>query len=522
MAVKAFQRDGSWTATFLQKTIREKLQGRQLVVVSNREPYIHEHGRDLPVCERPASGMVSALDPVLQACGGLWIAHGSGSADRLVVDEQDRISVPPESPRYILKRVWLSKQEEQGYYYGFANEGLWPLCHVVFARPRFNLCDWSTYVDVNQKFADAILSEIQDVPALVWVQDYHFALLPRMLKDARPDIVVTQFWHIPWPNPEAFRICPWKHEVLWGLLANDLLSFHIRYHCDNFLATVKRELEVRVDRERSSVFHHDGIETLVRPFPIGTDFAGISEQTESNEVQTESRRLQALREIRGRRVCLGLDRLDYTKGIPERLQAFERLLCKYPHLRRKIVFVQVGPKSRTVIPRYKALNEEIVRLVSDLNRKYGSPDWVPVVLLRQHLSHVLVLAWYRLAEVCVVSSLHDGMNLVAKEYVAAKNDHEGVLVLSRFTGAARELDQALLINPYDTETFANTLAAALDMESEERKNRMHHLRDTVKSNNIYRWAAKILTTLDSLSQKPQLSHAVSTASGEITASASGA
>jgi trehalose-6-phosphate synthase len=356
----------------------------------------------------------------------------------------------------------------------------------------------------------------------VWVQDYHFALLPRMLKDARPDILVSQFWHIPWPNPEAFRICPWKHEVLWGLLANDLLSFHIRYHCDNFLATVKRELEVRVDHERSSVFHHDGIETLVRPFPIGTDFAGISEQTESNEVQTESRRLQALREIRGRRVCLGLDRLDYTKGIPERLRAFERLLCKYPHLRRKIVFVQVGPESRTVIPRYKALNEEIVRLVSELNRKYGSPDWVPVVLLRQHLSHAHVLAWYRLAEVCVVSSLHDGMNLVAKEYVAAKNDHEGVLVLSRFTGAARELDQALLINPYDTETFANTLAAALDMEGEERKNRMHHLRDTVKSNNIYRWAGKILTTLDSLSQKPQLSHAVSTASGEITALASGA
>ena len=522
MQVRALQSSGTWTAALLQKTIREKLQGCRLVVVSNREPYLHEYGRDRVVCERPASGMVSAIDPVLQACGGLWVAHGSGSADRLVVDEQDRLAVPPEAPRYTLKRVWLLRQEEQGYYYGFANEGLWPLCHVVFARPRFDLSDWVAYVDVNQKFADAILAEIQDEPALVWIQDYHFALLPRMLKEARPDLLVAQFWHIPWPNPEAFRICPWKHEILWGLLANDLLGFHIRYHCDNFLATVKRELEVRVDRERSSVFHHDGIETLVRPFPISTDFAELAKQTESEEVKTESRRLRALREIRGRRVCLGLDRLDYTKGIPERLWAFERLLCKYPHLRRKVVFVQVGPESRTAIPRYRALNEEIVRLVSELNRKYGSPDWVPVVLLRQHLSLTRVLAWYRLAEVCVVSSLHDGMNLVAKEYVAAKNDGEGALVLSRFTGAARELDQALLINPYDTETFADTLATALNMESEERAARMQRLRDTVKSNNIYRWAGKILTTLASLRQKPLLKHPVTTVPVEISALASGA
>jgi len=520
MTVKAFQRDGAWTAMLLQKTVREKLQGRRLVVVSNREPYLHEYGRNVVVCERPASGMVSAIDPVLQACGGLWVAHGSGSADRLVVDDRDCVAVPPEAPRYTLKRVWLSKQEEQGYYYGFANEGLWPLCHVVFTRPRFDLNDWQTYVEVNKKFAAAILAEIQDTPALVWIQDYHFALLPLLLKEARPDVLVAQFWHIPWPNPEAFRICPWKHEVLWGLLANDLLGFHIRYHCDNFLATVERELEVRVDRERSSVFHHDGIETLVRPFPISTDFTGLSAKTESEEVRAEFRRLQTLREIRGRRVCLGLDRLDYTKGIAERLRAFERLLAKYPHLQRKVVFVQAGPESRTAIPRYKALNEEIVRFVSELNRKYGSPDWVPVVLLRQHLSLAQVLAWYRLAEVCVVSSLHDGMNLVAKEYVAAKNDEDGVLVLSRFTGAARELDQALLINPYDTETFADTLAAALDMDISEREARMHRLRDTVKSNNIYRWAGKILSALAALPRKQSSRYSVPTAPLLISAVAS--
>lgn len=487
-----------WTDTLLQETVRDKLAGLRLVVVSNREPYVHVHARDRVVCERPASGMVSALDPVLRACGGLWVAHGSGTADRLVVDTRDCLPVPPEAPQYTLKRVWLSKREEIGYYYGFANEALWPLCHVVFARPRFDLADWTTYTRVNEKFAQAILAEIQDEPAMVWIQDYHFALLPRLLKEARPDLLVAQFWHIPWPNPEAFRICPWKHEILWGLLANDLLGFHIRYHCDNFLATVERELEVRVDRERLSVFHHDGIETLVRPFPISTDFSGMSLGVESKEVKAEAHRLQTLREIRGRRICLGLDRFDYTKGIPERLKAMDRLFSKYPQYRRQVVYVQAGPESRAAIPRYKALNEEIVSLAAEINRKHGSPEWTPVVLLRQHFSLSQVLALYHLAEICVVSSLHDGMNLVAKEYLAAKNGEDGVLVLSRFTGAARELNRALLINPYDTEMFADTLATALEMSREERMTRMHLLRETVKENNIYRWAGKVLTTLASL------------------------
>lgn len=487
-----------WTDTLLQETVRDKLAGLRLVVVSNREPYVHVHARDRVVCERPASGMVSALDPVLRACGGLWVAHGSGTADRLVVDTRDCLPVPPEAPQYTLKRVWLSKREEIGYYYGFANEALWPLCHVVFARPRFDLADWTTYTRVNEKFAQAILAEIQDEPAMVWIQDYHFALLPRLLKEARPDLLVAQFWHIPWPNPEAFRICPWKHEILWGLLANDLLGFHIRYHCDNFLATVERELEVRVDRERLSVFHHDGIETLVRPFPISTDFSGMSLGVESKEVKAEAHRLQTLREIRGRRICLGLDRFDYTKGIPERLKAMDRLFSKYPQYRRQVVYVQAGPESRAAIPRYKALNEEIASLVAEINRKHGSPEWTPVVLLRQHFSLSQVLALYHLAEICVVSSLHDGMNLVAKEYLAAKNGEDGVLVLSRFTGAARELNRALLINPYDTEMFADTLATALEMSREERMTRMHLLRETVKENNIYRWAGKVLTTLASL------------------------
>ncbi len=487
-----------WTDTLLQETAREKLGDFRLVVVSNREPYMHVYAGERVVCERPASGMASALDPVLRACGGLWVAHGGGAADRLTVDAHDRVPVPPENPRYTLKRVWLTKEEEAGYYYGFANEALWPLCHVVFTRPRFDLADWTSYRRVNEKFAQAVLAEIQDEPAVVWIQDYHFALLPRLLKEARPDLLVAQFWHIPWPNPEAFRICPWKHEILWGLLANDLLGFHIRYHCDNFLATVDRELEVRVDRERLSVFHHNGIETLVRPFPISTDFAGLSFQVESVEVRQEARRLQSSYQLHGRRICLGLDRLDYTKGIPERLRAVDRLLSKYPEYCKKIVFIQAGPESRVPIKRYKELSEEIAGLVEEINWRHGSEDWTPVLLLRQHLPLPQVLALYHLAEVCVVSALHDGMNLVAKEYIAAANDGNGVLVLSRFTGAARELNQALLINPYDTETFADTLAAALAMDVEERNSRMRALRDIVEKNNIYRWAGKILTALTSL------------------------
>jgi trehalose 6-phosphate synthase len=408
------------------------------------------------------------------------------------------VSVPPENPSFVLKRVWLSKQEEAGYYYGFANDTLWPLCHVVFTRPRFEVADWQAYIRVNEKFAQAVLDEIRGEPAVVWIQDYHFALLPRLLKENRPDLLVTQFWHIPWPTADVFRVCPWKHEILWGLLANDLLGFHIRYHCDNFLATVDRELEVRVDRERSSVFHHKGIETLVRPFPIGTDFAALSHQVGDREVAQEAQRLTATLGLRGRQVCLGLDRFDYTKGIPERLRAVDLLFTKYPEHRDRTVFLQAGPESRGHLTRYQELNREIDSLVKDLNWRHGHSDWTPVLLVRQHLSLTEVLALYQLADVCVVSSLHDGMNLVAKEYIAAKSAENGMLVLSRFTGAARELEEALLINPYNIEGFADAIHTALRMDSEERALRMRALRVTVEKNNIYRWAGKILGTVASL------------------------
>lgn len=485
----------TWTDTILQSAVREYLGERRLIVVSNREPYSHRYDGDRMICERPASGMASGLDPVLRTCGGVWVAHGSGAADRLVVDAHNRINVPPEGPRYTLKRVWLTKEEEAGYYYGFSNEALWPLCHVVFTRPRFTPEDWNAYVQVNEKFARAVLEEIDDTPAMVWVQDYHFALLPRLLKEARPDILVAQFWHVPWPNPEVFRICPWKQDILWGLLANDLLGFHIRYHCDNFLATVDRELEVRVDRERSSVFHHNGVETQVRPFPIGTDFAALSRQVDGEDVTAITRQLTTTFGLHGHRICLGLDRFDYTKGIPERIRAIDRLFAKYPEHRERVMFLQAGPESRGHLARYKELNEEINDLVEAVNWRHGTGTWVPILLLRRHFSLSQVLALFRLAEVCVVSPLHDGMNLVAKEYIAAKNDENGVLVLSQFTGAARELPQALSINPYDIESCTDAIHTALTMEQEERAIRMRGLRATVEKHNIYRWAGKVLETL---------------------------
>ena len=232
----------------------------------SREPAIHVY-EDVKYTAFGRKRLTTALDPVMRACGGVWVAHGSGNADRAMVDEQDRVAVPPEDPAYTLRRVWLTKKEEQGYYYGFSNEAIWPLCHVAYTRPRFSSSDWEQYVQVNGKFAEAVLAEVGTGPAVVFVQDYHLALLPRMLKDARSDLVVVQFWHIPWPNREVFRVCPWQEEILDGLLGNDLLAFHIQYHCNNFLDTIDRALEAKVDWEHFCVTR--GGEPV--PYPISID-----------------------------------------------------------------------------------------------------------------------------------------------------------------------------------------------------------------------------------------------------------
>ncbi len=481
----------AWTRERLQEVARARLGGAKLVVVANREPFIHVHDGEDIRCNRPASGLTTALDPVLQACSGIWVAHGSGDADRAVVDERGRVAVPPEDPTYLLRRVWLSKEEEEGYYYGFANEALWPLCHVAYTRPRFDASDWQQYQRVNQKFADAVLDEVGNEPAVVFVQDYHFALLPRLLREARPDLVILHFWHIPWPNREVFRICPWQEEILAGLLGNDLLAFHNQYHCNNFLETVDRALESKVDLERFAITR-GGKTTDIRPQPISIDLDGVV-RPNGEDAKREEWRLRKALGVRDQLLLVGVDRVDYTKGIPERFHAIDRLLTLHPDLKRKFSFVQVGAPSRVHIPTYRRLNEEIDALVEKINWRHGNHTWRPIVYLNQHHNSEQVYPLYRMAAGCVVSSLHDGMNLVAKEFVAARSDLRGVLLLSRFAGAAQELTEAVLINPYAVDEFAEALRLALQMPPEEQERRMRRLREQIADNNIYRWAGMLLS-----------------------------
>jgi len=484
-----------WTKENLQQLIKEQMSDYLFIVVSNRQPYVHVFKKGKIECQRGAGGVITALDPVMQACDGIWIAYGNGDADRKVTDSQGRIRVSPENPKYTLKRVWLTKEEENGYYYGYSNEALWPLCHAVFQRPIFRKEDWEYYVKVNQKFAEAVFEEIGSRRAFVFIQDYHLTLLPKFLKEmAGSGVIIAHFWHIPWPNYEAFRVCPQRHQILEGLLSNDLLGFHIRYHCDNFLDVVDREIESKINRDKFSVIRQ-GHETLIRPYPISVDFESTDEISNSDKVREAMENLKQEYSLVGFKVLLGLDRLDYTKGIPERLLAIDFLLERHPELKEKIVFIQMGELSRLHIPRYKALNDEINALVEQINWRHSTDSWKPIILVRRHLSFYELIAFYRLGEVCIVSSLHDGMNLVAKEFLSSRSDERGMLVLSQFTGAARELTDAVLVNPYDREQFSEGIFQALHFSEEETKKRISKMRSIVQQNNIFRWAGKILSEL---------------------------
>jgi alpha,alpha-trehalose-phosphate synthase [UDP-forming] len=481
----------------LQELVKDKLSDRLLVIVSNREPYIHvASGKDVE-CIVPASGLTVALDPVMRACGGSWVAHGSGSADKDVVDEHNRVLVPPDEQKYSLRRVWLTKEEEEGYYLGFSNEALWPLCHVAYTPPSFDEADWNTYKKVNQIFADAVLDEIGDREAFVFIQDYHLALLPKMIKAKNPDVVTAQFWHIPWPNPEAFRICPWASEILEGLLYNDMIGFHIGYHCQNFLDTVSKTMESKIDFEKWAVYR-GGRTTLIRSFPISVDFDRIGREAGSDEVKKEMEIIRQNWKLEDEFVGVAIDRIDYTKGIPHRLKALDKFFAKYPKYQGRVVLFQLGEPSRIHIKRYKELNAEVDDLVEEINWKYQSRGWKPIVYVKRHCTPTTLLAFNMLARFCIVSSLHDGMNLVAKEFVSSRIDNDGVLILSRFTGAARELGEAVLINPYATDEFAEAIKKAVEMSSNERSMRMKKLRHTVKDNNIYKWAGDIICELANL------------------------
>ena len=486
------------TADALRQILRDKLGGKKFVVVSNREPYMHLYREGKLDWTRPASGLTVALDPILQVSRGLWVAYGSGAADREAADKRGYVDVPPDRPTYRLKRVWLSPQQERNYYYGFSNEALWPLCHVSFRRPVFRDEHWKGYCEVNELFADQIAAEIGDDGAFVFIQDYHFALLPRLLRARCPNAILAHFWHIPWPNPEVFRICPWKHEILQGLLGNDILGFHIRYHCMNFIDTVDRELEARPDRELTAIVYQ-GHTTRVRAFPISVDFEDISRRAASRDAEQLSAMLRRKFRIPENRILgLGVDRLDYTKGIVERMRALDQFFERYPQYLGRVVFLQIGVPSRMNLAEYQALNQEVEHHVESLNSKYEYRNWRPVIFVRENLPLEMLIPFYRMARFLIVSSLHDGMNLVAKEFVASQVDRNGVLLLSQFTGAARELREAILINPYSPDRLADQIQEAVEMGPQEVRQRMERMRARVRENNVYKWAGSILKKLSKL------------------------
>jgi alpha,alpha-trehalose-phosphate synthase [UDP-forming] len=480
-----------WGPDALRRILREDLKGDEVLIVSNREPYIHERRGNVIEIRRPASGLVSALEPVMRACSGTWIAHGAGSADRDAVDRYDRVMVPPDKPSYRIRRVWLTREEEQGYYFGFANEGLWPLCHIAHTRPVFRASDWEYYKKVNQRFAEVVVSESRTEDPIVLVQDYHFALLPRMVRERLPRATIITFWHIPWPNPEAFGILPWREELLAGMLGSSILGFHTQFHCNNFFDTVDRFLEARVDRETFTI-SYGGEQTEVRRYPISIEWppSALAQQKPVAECRAEVReRLGMAPDLR---FGIGVDRLDYTKGILERFLAVERLLELEPHWIGRFSFVQVAAPSRSSIDEYQSLEARVRDLAQRINERFGRPGYRPIVLMIEHHSAEQVFELYRAADLCYVSSLHDGMNLVAKEFVAARDDERGVLILSQFTGASRELHEALIVNPYDIEQSAAAMHLALTMHPEEQRARMRAMRSLVQEFNVYRWAGRML------------------------------
>ena len=484
------------SAQTLMEMVGKTARNAKIILVSNREPVIHEQTAHGIRAVRPASGLVTGLEPIIKAVHGTWVAHGSGPADRKVVDQNSRVGVPGEMPEYYLRRVWLTRQEEAGYYYGLSNNALWPLCHIAYTRPIFNRSEWEFYKTVNNKFCEAVLEEAEGHEAVVLIQDYHLALLPRLLKNHRSDLTIAQFWHIPWPNREAFRIFPWGEELLDGLLGNDILGFHVQYHCNNFLDTVDRGIEAKVDYEHFRIYR-GGHPTSVRPFPISVDSAQIEYDARQPVVTERARELrsQYAQPQFTQQLIVGVDRIDYTKGILERLRGYDVLLKRHPELKGKVTFLNFSAPSRTHVEAYRELNDKIDDLVDDINWRHQTEQWTPVQFLREHHDYATVLAAYQLADLLMVTSLHDGMNLVAKEFIAARTDGLGTLILSKYTGASRELEDAILINPFDTDSVADRMYQALSMPEPERQQRMKRMKETIAKNNIYRWGMRIFDEL---------------------------
>ena len=503
MSRRNLERGAIWDPEMLRSVLRNELAGDEIVLVSNREPYIHmRHGNEVAI-RRPASGLVTAMEPIMRACSGTWIAHGSGTADRETVDRHDHLAVPPDNPSYTLRRVWLTEEEERGYYYGFANEGLWQLCHIAHVRPIFRTSDWEQYVEVNQRFAAAVCQEAQTEDPVVLVQDYHFALLPRFIHERLPKATIITFWHIPWPNPESFGICPWRARVLDGLLGSTILGFHTQYHCRNFIDTVDRYMEARIEYEASRV-SYGGHRTSVEPYPISIAWPSPWQDVQPSVAQCRKRVIELEGFPDDVIIGIGVDRMDYTKGIIERFHAVERLLELRPELVGRFVFVQIAAPTRSSLDDYRTFEHEVHALAERINRRFQAARVPPIRLKAEHHEPELINEYYRAADVCVVTSLHDGMNLVAKEFVASRDDEQGVLVLSQFTGASRELHDALPANPYHVDQCAEALERAVVMPVEEQRVRMRSMRRLVQEYNVYRWAGAMLLDASRVRQRQRI------------------
>jgi trehalose 6-phosphate synthase len=492
-----------WTPETLHDLLGEALPGAEVIIVSNREPYIHNRTEAGIVVQTPASGLVSALEPVMRATGGTWIAHGSGSADAETVGPDDAIAVPPSAPAYRLRRIWVTEEEQDGYYYGLANEGLWPLCHIAFVRPTFRESDWRCYEAINERFAEAVAKEARTEDPIVLVQDYHFALAPQMIRQRLPKATIITFWHIPWPNAETFGICPWKEKILEGLLGSSVVGFHTQFHCNNFFETVDRFIESRIDREHATVTLA-GHETMIRPYPISIEWPpkGMQGQAPVEEARAAVRAAHGL--APDSKLAVGIERFDYTKGILDRMRSIDLLLTEFPHWKGRFTFLQVAAPTRSKLPSYSRLQAEAVALADEINARHAADGGPPIRLLIRHHEPEEVFELFRAADLCIVSSLHDGMNLVAKEFVASRDDEQGVLVLSSFTGASREMSEALIVNPYDGQEMAHALDMALRMPEQEQRERMRLMRQQVREQNVYRWAGRMLIDAARIRQRRRI------------------
>lgn len=463
-----------------------------LVVVTNREPYSHDGDDESYSVERPVGGLTAAMDSVMRSVGGTWVAWGSGSADFAVTDADGVVAVPPGEESYDLRRVRLSDEEYADYYAGYSNQVLWPLCHHFVDRVRIAPGYWETYRTVNERFAEATVDALKATNgsnSLVWIHDYHLALAPRLVREQIGERVpIQQFWHIPWPPASVFDRCPQTDHLLAGLLGADRVGFHTEAYATNFLETVARTLpDAAVDREGKRV-SYDGRVVDVYVAPVGVDAPGVRANAESQEAGRVWEGLVREHGIREEeQVVVSVDRLDYTKGIVQRLAAIEHLLERDDSLHERVRFVQKGTPTRSDIPEYERYQAEVFDRIDAINERFGTDSWEPILYLGGQYSQAAVATLYRHADVAVVSPLADGYNLVALEYVAA-NGGDGALVLSEFAGAHTLLGgDAYSINPHDVSDVAGQIAAALHAPASERRARMRRLTERVETYDIERW-----------------------------------